>query len=356
MSSMAVRPSPRPHGLPDRVADVGQLEDLLSEPTPAVLEALSKMDGDLLVLGASGKIGPGLARMARRAFEELGAKHKVIAVSRFSMPAVEADLRAGGVETISCDLLDPELLLRLPSAPNIAFLAGMKFGSSGREPMTWAINSWLPGQVAHRFRGARVVVFSTGNVYPLTPVVLGGSLETDPAGPVGEYAMSCLGRERVFEYASHAHGTLVAVLRLNYAVELRYGVLVDLAQKILSGEEIALGMGAVNVIWQGDVNAMALQSFARASSPPFVVNIAGPEQLSVRRVAEQLGLLLDRPPMFTGAEGDTALLSNGQLGHQLFGYPRVSVSQLLAWVADWVGSGRELLRRPTHFQTRDGRF
>lgn len=222
--------------------------------------------------------------------------------------------------------------------------------------MTWAINGWLPGQVAHRFRDTRIVVFATRNVYPFTTVVIGGSVETDTTAPVGEYAMSCFGRERLFQYMSHVHGTMVTVLRLNYAVELRHGVLVDVAQKILKGEEIAVGMGGANVVWEGNVNAMALQSFAHASSPPFVVNIAGPEQLRVRGIAEQLGLLLDTPAKFSGTETETALLSNGQLGHELFVYPRVSVGRLLKWVADWVGSGTELLDRPPHFETREGRF
>lgn len=342
--------------LPERVTDVAQLEELLSRPTPGVVEALTRLDGDLLVLGAAGKIGPSLATMARRAFELAGRKSNVIAASRFSTEGVEAGLKERGIETIRCDLLDPSSLAALPETPNVLFLVGMKFGSAAREPMTWGVNTYLPGLVAHRFQHSRIVAFSTGNVYPLSPLVLGGSIEGDPPGPIGEYAMSCLGRERVFEYISETLGTRTALIRLNYAAELRYGVLVDIANKIRDGEPISLDAGAVNVIWQGDANAAALQSFTHTASPPFVVNVAGPEQLGVRRLGEQLAGLMQRPATFTGAEPETALLSNGQLGHELFGYPRVSIRRLLAWVADWVVSGSEQLQKPTHFETRDGRF
>jgi nucleoside-diphosphate-sugar epimerase len=232
----------------------------------------------------------------------------------------------------------------------------MKFGSTGQEARTWAVNTFLPGLVARRFSRARIVYFSTGNVYGLAPVAGGGSLEDDPLQPVGEYAQSCVGRERIFEHFSRTQDTPVACLRLNYAVELRYGVLHDLAVGVREGRPVALGMGHFNAVWQTDANAAALCALAQASSPPLVVNIAGPEFLSVRRIAEQFGRLLGRPVTFEGEEGADALLSNGQLGHRLFGYPRVPVGQVVHWVADWVARGGASFDKPTHFESRDGRF
>jgi nucleoside-diphosphate-sugar epimerase len=244
----------------------------------------------------------------------------------------------------------------LPESPNVVAMVGMKFGATGQEALTWAMNAHVPALVARKYRGSRLVAFSTGNVYGLAPVALGGSLEDDPLRPVGEYACSCVGRERMYEHFSRADGTPTALLRLNYAVEMRYGVLVDLAVKVRDGEPIDLGMGHFNAIWQGDANAMALCAFAHVASPARVLNLAGPELLSVRRVAEALGRLLGRPPVFAGTELLDALLSNGQLSHRLFGYPRVPALQVLHWVADWVGRGGALLGKPTHFESRDGRF
>ena len=346
----------QPSNHPASVADVEQLEDLLSEPDQGVLDTLSRLDGDLLVLGAAGKMGPTLARMARRASDAAGVRRRVFAVSRFSAPGGEARLRAHGVETIRCDLLDPQQLAALPEVPNVLALAVMKFGATGQEALTWAMNCHLPGMISQKFRHSRIVAFSSGNVYGLAPVALAGSLETDALHPVGEYALSCVGRERVYEHFSRALGIPVALLRLNYAVELRYGVLADLARQVWAGEGIDLGMGHVNVIWQADANAMALRAFDHAASPPFVVNLAGPELLSVRRVAEEFGRLLGKPVSFRGSEGSDALLSNGQQGHRLFGYPRVSAQQAMHWVADWVRRGGESLGKPTHFEVRDGRF
>jgi nucleoside-diphosphate-sugar epimerase len=235
-------------------------------------------------------------------------------------------------------------------------MTGMKFGATGQEALTWAMNSYLPGMIALRYRQSRIVAFSTGNVYGLSPVALGGSVESDPPAPVGEYAMSCLGRERIFEHFSRTLGIPTALLRLNYACELRYGVLVDLAQRVLAGEPVDLGMGQLNAIWQADANATALCAFGHVASPPFVLNVAGPETLSVRRVAEEFGRLLGRPVCFQGSEAVDALLSNGQLGHRLFGYPRVAAGQLIRWIADWLRRGGPTLGKPTHFEVRDGRF
>lgn len=338
------------------VRDVDHLDELLSEPTPLVVETLARQEGDLLLLGVGGKMGPTLAWMARRASDMAGVRRRVIGVARFSEPGREAWLQARGIETIRADLLEPGQLDRLPEAANVIFMTGMKFGSTGQEARTWAMNSLLPALVAQRFAGSRLVVFSTGNVYGLSPVVHGGSREDDPLRPVGEYAMSCVGRERLIEHVSRTRGTLMSILRLNYATELRYGVLVDLAQRVMAGLPIDRGMGNVNALWQGDANAMALCAFAQAASPPFVVNLAGPETLSVRQAAEEFGRLLGRDVTFVGTEGTDALLSNGQRGHQLYGYPRVPVRQLMAWIADWLKRDGPTLGKPTHFESREGAF
>ncbi|MBB6052398.1 NAD-dependent epimerase/dehydratase family protein [Armatimonas rosea] len=332
---------------------IDELEERLSEPTPAVVAALDALDGDFLILGAAGKMGPTLARMAKRA---VGKKRRVIAVSRFSDPATRAALELAEVETIGADLLDVDALLALPDVENIVFMAGMKFGATGNEPLTWAMNSFLPGLVCQRFTTSRIAAFSTGNVYPLTPLHQGGSVEADAPGPVGEYAQSCLGRERIFEYFANTYETPVSLLRLNYAVELRYGVLCDLARKVWEGTPISVAMAAVNVVWQGDANAWALQSLAHASSPAAIFNLAGPEQLSVRRLATQLGKLLGKEPHFEGEEAPLALLSNGQKAHRVFGYPTVPIEQVLEWTAAWIKNGGPTLGKPTKFEVRDGKF
>jgi nucleoside-diphosphate-sugar epimerase len=342
--------------LPDAIETTDQLEELLSRPTPGVIETLSRLEGDIVVLGVGGKMGPTLARMAVRAAQEAGVKRRVIGVARFSNPDLPAWLEKHGVEPLTAELLDPWQVESLPDAANVIAMTALKFGSSDRPGDTWAVNCWMPANICRRYEKSRVAAFSTGNVYPLTPVVRGGSIETDPLGPVGEYAASCVGRERMYDYFSRTAGTRVSILRLNYACELRYGVLVDLARQIQAGEPIDLSMGAVNVIWQGDANAMTLQSLGHAASPPFVVNIAGPETLSVRRICEQLGDLLGVQPAFAGNEGSEALLSSGSLGHRLFGYPSVPISQVCRWIADWLKRGGELLGKPTKFQVRDGKF
>lgn len=330
-----------------------ELEDRLSEPTPAVVAALDALDGNLMILGAAGKMGPTLARMAKRA---VGKSRRVIAVSRFSDLTARAALECAGVETITADLLDVDALLALPDVPNIVFMAGMKFGATGNEPLTWAMNSFLPGLVCQRFTTSRIAAFSTGNVYPLTPLHQGGSIETDAPGPVGEYAQSCLGRERIFQYFAESYETPVSILRLNYAVELRYGVLCDIARKVWEGTPISVAMAAVNVVWQGDANAWALQSLAHASSPASIFNLAGPEQLSVRRIAEQLGAFLGKEPIFEGEESTHALLSNGQKAHRAFGYPTVGVEQILEWTAQWIKNSGPTFGKPTKFEVRDGKF
>jgi nucleoside-diphosphate-sugar epimerase len=341
--------------LPARIEDAAHLEDLLSEPTPRVVETLARIAGDIVVLGAGGKMGPTLARMARRAADLAGTPRRVIAVSRFTTAARER-LEAHGVETLACDLLDPAAVERLPEAPNVIFMAGRKFGSTGAESLTWAMNCYLPALVARRYGSSRIVAFSTGNVYGLTPAGRGGSRESDRPAPVGEYAMSCLGRERMFEHFSHSASTPVVLLRLNYAVEMRYGVLVDLASRILADEPIDVAMGYVNVIWQGDANAMALAALDHATSPAAIVNIAGEEELSVRGLAAQLGSRLARTASIVGCEAPDALLSNGVTGRAWLGAPRVSIERMLDWTADWLMRGGATNDRPTHFGSRDGRF
>jgi hypothetical protein len=338
------------------IQDVEQLENLLSEPTAGAIDAMRRLEGDVLLLGVGGKMGPTLARMARRATDAAGVSRRIIGVARFSTAALQSQLDAHGVETIRCDLTEPGALARLPDVPNVVFMTGMKFGATGNEPLTWMMNVYLPGMVCERFSNSRIVAISTGNVYGLSPVVHGGSVEHDALAPVGEYATTAVGRERIFEFFCATREIPLALLRLNYANELRYGVLADLARAVWNGNAIDLRMGSFNAIWQGDANAMVLQAFDHVAVPRRVLNLAGPELLSVRRVAEEFGRLLDRPVTFSGVEASDALLSNAQLAHRLFGYPRVAARQMIEWIADWVRHGGEDLGRPTHFQVRDGSF
>ncbi len=325
------------------------LESELARPSEADIACLQRLDGDILILGASGKMGPSLARLCRRAADAAGRPRRVIAVSRH--PDAQA-----GVETISCDLLQREQIEQLPRCPNILYLAGRKFGSSGSPELTWAINSVVPALVAERFYRSRFVVFSTGNVYPFRPIPGSGSLESDRPEPVGEYAQSCLGRERIFEYYSRQHGVECLIYRLNYAVDLRYGVLVDIARRVWSGEPVELGVPAFNVIWQRDANSYALRSLEHAASPPRILNVTGPEILMVRKVAEWFARRFGREIRFTGEEGRTALLSDASACRQLLGPPSVSAEALMKMVAGWIEAGGSLLDKPTHFEVADGKF
>ncbi len=342
--------------LADTIQNIEQLEDLLSEPTPEVVLTLRHLEGDLIVLGVAGKMGPSLARMARRASDLAGVRRRIIGVARFSSAGFEAELQRHGVETIRCDLLDEKALQRLPDAANVLYLAGMKFGATGQESLTWALNTHLPALVCRKFAHSRIVAFSTGNVYGFVPASSGGARETDPPAPLGEYAMSCLGRERIFEHFSRTLGLPVALIRLNYACDLRYGVLVDLARKVLLGAQVDLSMGWFNTLWQGDANAMTLRCFAHVASPPLTLNLTGPECLNVRKTCQRLGQLLGREPVFMGKEAPTALLSNAGQAFSLFGQPRVSADRLVAWVAAWLRQAGPTLDKPTHFEARDGRF
>jgi len=342
--------------LPAFIETEEQLDDVLTTPTPALVQTMAKLDGDIIILGVAGKMGPTLARLARRAILQAERKSRVIGVARFSEPALREQLQRQGIETVAGDLLDPDVLAGLPDAPNVIYLAGRKFGSTGQEELTWAMNTYLPARVMDRYKRSRIVALSTGNVYPLTPVTGPGPNETTPTGPVGEYAQSCLGRERMFQYFSVRNRTPVALVRLNYAVDLRYGVLVDVARKVHDGQPVSLAMGYANVIWQGDANTAVLRCLRHCTSPPFILNLTGLEILSIREVAEVFGGIFGRKPVFEGKEEPTALLSNaGQYG-DLMGPPLVSAHQLINWVAHWVAAGSRLLNKPTHFEARDGKF
>ena len=333
-----------------------QLEELLASPAASDIELMRRLPGDVIILGAGGKMGPSLARHIRRATEGASVSRRVIAVSRFSSSRARDELESSRVETISCDLLDRDQIAKLPECENVFFLAGRKFGSTERSDLTWAINAFVPGIVAERYRASRIVVFSTGNVYPLVKATSGGAVETDVPSPHGEYAQSYLGRERIFEYFSHEYGTRCLIFRLNYAVDLRYGVLVDIARKVYEGEPINLAVASFNTIWQGDANSYALRCLELCESPPRILNVTGPETVSVGRAAEFFAERFQRQAVFEGEESETALLSNASLCHALLGYPSVSLGTLMEWVAHWTEVGGASLNKPTKFEVTDGRY
>lgn len=341
---------------PETIDNERQLEELLSRPSAELIDFFKTLEGDIIFLGIAGKIGPSIARMAKRACEEAGVKKRIIGVSRFSNEQEKKQIESFGIETIRGDLLEPDFIKILPEVKNVIFLAGMKFGAEGNLSLTWAMNTYVPAQVAEHYKSSRIVAFSTGCVYPLVKIESGGSLESDSPVTIGEYAQSCLGRERMFEYGSTKYGTPVVLIRLNYSVEMRYGVLVDIASKIKKEEPVDLSMGYFNVIWQGDLNATALLSLSHCSSPAKIFNITGPEILSVRQVAIEFGKLLGKTPIFIGEEAPTALLSNAGLAHRLLGAPKVSTGQLIRWIAIWMKYENRLLNKQTHFEVRDGKY
>jgi nucleoside-diphosphate-sugar epimerase len=333
-----------------------QLEDALSTPSRRDVAFARELDGDVVILGAGGKMGPSLAKRIRRACDEARVQHRVIAVSRFESGSSRSDLERAGVQTTACDLLDTNQVSTLPDAPNVLFLAGRKFGSSDRSDLTWAMNTILPANVAPRLRHSRVVVFSTGNVYPFVTPAEGGCTESTPPAPCGEYAQSCLGRERIFEYFSREQGLRCLLFRLNYAVDLRYGVLVDIARRVRSGERVSLAVPAFNAIWQGDANSYAFRSLGLCDSPPRYLNVTGPETLMVRQTAEFFANRFGRDVEFGDAGPGAALLSNAGACHKELGYPEVAIRRLMDMVAHWVEIGGASLAKPTKFEVTDGRF
>ena len=342
--------------LPERINSDAELEEVLAEPSDADLDCVSRLRGDVLVLGASGKIGPSLARRIHRAIGRTSGARRVIAAARFSSPDVRASLDADGIRTIACDLLDPQQIAALPRCEHVLFLAGRKFGTSDRTDLTWAINTVAPARVAEHFHRSRVVVFSTGNVYPLVSAGRNAPTEDHPPAPVGEYAQSCLGRERVIEFVSRHDAMPALIFRLNYAVELRYGTLVDIARRVFDGEPIDLSIGFFNAIWQGDANSYALRSLELCATPPAILNVTGPDRISVREVAEWFGSAFGSPPRFANTEGPLALLSDSSRCRARLGEPAVPLSVLRQWVAHWIQIGGASLNKPTHFEVVDGRF
>jgi len=334
-----------------------EIEEMLSEPTPGTVAAVKALTGDFMVLGVGGKMGTTTALMLRRALDAAGkTSARVLGVSRFSRPEAKAELEKLGVVPVACDLADYEAVMRLPEAENILYLAGQKFGTDSAPEETWIQNTVVPSHVARRFRAARIVVFSTGCVYPFVPVGSGGAREDTPVALVGEYASTCVGRERVFTHYARKYGTKMLMYRLNYAVELRYGVLVDIAQKVLAGEPVDVSMNAFNFIWQGDACARAIQCLGHVASPPKILNVTGPEEVSVRAVAERLGRALGREPVWTGQPAETAWLANAEESVRLFGPPTKSVEEMIEMVAEYLREGGRLLGKPTHFEARDGKF
>lgn len=342
--------------LPERIDTEAELEDILADPSDADIECVAALDADILVLGAGGKMGPSLARRIQRALRRAGSSRRVLAASRFSSAEVRAGLEADGIQTLACDLLDPAGIAALPRTPNVLFLAGRKFGTLDRTDLTWITNTVVPARVAEHYHDSRMVVFSTGNVYPLVPSEGPGSKEDDVPAPVGEYAQSCLGRERVVEFVAHEQGLRALIYRLNYAVDLRYGTLVDVARKVFEGEPIDLTMGFFNAIWQGDANSYALRSLELCASPPEVLNVTGPERISVREMAQWFGAEFGKTPAFTNREGAVALLSDSSKCRARLGEPDVPLQVLTQWVTHWIRRGGSLLNKPTHFEVTDGRF
>jgi nucleoside-diphosphate-sugar epimerase len=339
-----------------RIDSEQQLTSQLTQPSEADVAFARRLHGDTVILGAGGKIGPTLAQRLLRALRSADRKSRVIAVSRFQSKDAERELVDAGVETISCDLLDPESLKTLPLVENVLFLAGRKFGSAGDPELTWAMNTIVPVQVAQHFRDSRIVVFSTGNVYPFVSPERGGCAESDPPAPIGEYAQSCLGRERVFEFYSKKFKTPCLLFRLNYAVDLRYGVLVDIARTVYEGKPVDLSVPVVNVLWQGDANSYALRSLDLCESPARILNVTGPETIPVLRVAEFFARRFQRDLLVKGESKGLALLNDAGACHAALGYPAVSAEELMRAVAVWVESGGASLNKATKFQVTDGKF
>ena len=336
--------------------DAKALYQEMLRPSDSLISEMTQIDGDIMILGAGGKMGPSLTLLAHQAAHAAGVKKKIIAVARFSEPGLQEQLESQGINTIAADLLDDEQLQQLPDVKNILYLAGTKFGTTGKEHFTWAMNTYLPRRIAEKFKRSRIVAFSTGNVYPLTPADSGGASEKDIPEPIGEYAQSCLGRERIFQYFSAKNNTPTLIYRLNYAIDVTYGVLLDIAKAVKDGRPIDLRMGYVNVIWQGEANEIALKCLAHCSVPPRILNITGPETASVREIAIAFGKLSGTDPIFKNKEENTALLSNASECYRLFGPQKVAINNMIEVISKWIETGGKILGKPTHFQEREGKF
>jgi dTDP-4-dehydrorhamnose reductase len=328
----------------------------LLQPSDDLVADIAKIKGDIIILGVGGKMGPGLARVARQAVDKAGINKKIIGVARFSEPGLQQQLNKEGIETIPADLLNDDQLNALPDVKNVLYLAGTKFGTSGNESFTWAMNAYLPGRIAQKFKHSRIVVFSTGNVYPLVPVVGGGATENLPPEPVGEYGQSCLGRERIFEYFASKNNTPILIYRLNYANDVTYGVLMEIAKSVKENIPVDLAMGTASVIWQGDANEIALRALNHCAVPAKILNVTGPEIVSFRWLGDQFGKMLGITPKFINEEQSTSFLSNAAESFRLFGYPKVTLKQMMEMVVEWLNQGGKTLNKPTHFSERKGKY
>ncbi len=336
--------------------DINKRYEELLKPSKKLINDVASLDGDIIILGVGGKMGPALARLAKQAIDIAGVNKKVIGVARFSESGLQRELEREGIATIKADLLSDDELQTLPDVPNVLYMAGQKFGTTGKEAFTWAMNTYLPGRVAAKYKHSRIVVFSTGNVYPFTRVHSGGATEEQLPEPVGEYAQSCLGRERMFQYFASLHHTPLLIYRLNYANDVSYDVLLEIGKAVKEKRPIDLRMGYVNVIWQKDANEIAIRSLNHCRYPAKTLNVTGTETLSVRKLALEFGKLFNEQPVFVNEEQPTALLSNATECSRIFGYPKVSIDQMVGLIADWIKEGGKTLNKPTHFQEREGKF